>query len=98
RKTIVPEGGTFTPKQLHFDKRNSKLYWSDREGMRVMRSNLDGSRIETLVDSSQGDERPGRDQTKWCVAITVDPDRAQIYWTQQHAHHALTRPIFPARI
>ncbi len=55
RTIIVPVGGTFTPKQLHLDKKNSKLYWSDREGMRVMRSNFDGSRIETLVDASQGD-------------------------------------------
>src|SRR5712671_179323 len=43
RTTIVPEGGTFTPKQLQLDRKNNKLYWSDREGMRVMRSNLDGS-------------------------------------------------------
>src|SRR2546427_2438352 len=64
RKTIVPEGGTFTPKQLHLEKKSGKLYWCDREGMRVMRSNLDGSKIETLVDSSQGDTRPGKDQTK----------------------------------
>src|SRR4029077_15380688 len=81
RKTIVPEGGTFTPKQLHLEKKSGKLYWCDREGMRVMRCNLDGSNIETLVDSSQGDTRPGRDQTKWCVGITVDPNRGKIYWT-----------------
>jgi hypothetical protein len=37
RRMIVREGGTFTPKQLHLDKKNGKLYWSDREGMRVMR-------------------------------------------------------------
>ena len=35
--TIVPEGATHTPKQLQLDKKNGKLYWSDREGMRVMR-------------------------------------------------------------
>ena len=46
---IVPPGGTFTPKQLQLDKQNGKLYWSDREGMRVMRSNVDGSDVETLV-------------------------------------------------
>ncbi len=38
--TIVPPGGTFTPKQLHLEKKSGKLYWSDREGMRVMRANL----------------------------------------------------------
>src|SRR3984885_3922909 len=49
--TIVPAGGTFTPKQLQIEKSTGKLYWCDREGMRVMRSNLDGSNIETLVDT-----------------------------------------------
>src|ERR1700751_4573109 len=43
---IVPPGGTFTPKQLQLDEKNRKLYWCDREGMRVMRANLDGSKIE----------------------------------------------------
>jgi len=88
RKTIIPTGVTHTPKQLHLDKKNGTLYWSDREGMRVMRSNLDGSQIETLVDTSQGDARPGRDATKWCVGITVDPKRGQIYWTQKGPDNA----------
>ena len=74
RRFIVPPGGTFTPKQLHLDKANGKLYWSDREGMRVMRSNLDGSQIETLVQTGQG-ENDRLDQTRWCVGITVDPER-----------------------
>ena len=98
RKTIVPEGGTFTPKQLHLAKETGKLYWCDREGMRVMRSNLDGSKIETLVDSSQGDERPGKDQTKWCVGITVDPVRGQIYWTQKGPEKSGKGRIFRANI
>src|SRR6266849_9854216 len=49
---IVRNGSTFTPKQLQLDRKNKKLYWSDREGMRIMRANLDGSKIETLVDTS----------------------------------------------
>lgn len=83
RTTIVPEGATFTPKQLHLDKRNGKLYWCDREGMRVMRANLNGSDIETLIDTSQGENRPGRDPRKWCVGITVDAERGQFYWSQK---------------
>jgi len=83
RKTIIPQGGTFTPKQLQLDKENAKLYWCDREGMRVMRANLDGSNIETLVDTSHGDPRPGPDATRWCVGIAVDPERGHIYWTQK---------------
>src|SRR6184192_4955397 len=65
RVTIISEGKTFTPKQLHLEKKSGKLYWCDREGMRVMRANLDGSNIETLVDTSKGDARPGTDLTKW---------------------------------
>ena len=53
--TIVPVGATFTAKQLKLDRQNDKLYWSDREGMRVMRANLDGSNIETLVETGHGD-------------------------------------------
>src|ERR1700675_3554892 len=83
RRYIVPEGGTFTPKQLHLDKENGKLYWCDREGMRVMRANLDGSNIETLVDTSEGDARPGHDLRKWCVGIAVDVERGHFYWTQK---------------
>ena len=98
RKTIVSEGQTFTPKQLYLDKKNRKLYWSDREGMRVMRSNLDGSKLETLVDSSQGDARPGRDARKWCVGIAVDTDRGQIYWTQKGPDDAEQGRIFRAGI
>src|SRR5262249_29835790 len=96
--TIVPEGGTFTPKQLHLEKASGKLYWSDREGMRVMRSNLDGSNLETLLDSSQGEARPGQDQTKWCVGITVDPKRRQFYWTQKGGDDAGVGRIFRANL
>jgi len=72
RKTIVPEGATFTPKQLQLDKRHGKLYWCDREGMRVMRAHLDGSGIETLVQTGST-EADRLDQTKWCVGIALDP-------------------------
>jgi hypothetical protein len=82
RKVIVPQGATFTPKQIHLDNENGKLYWCDREGMRVMRCNLDGSKIENLVVTGK-DENDRGDQTRWCVGITVDPKRGQIYWTQK---------------
>jgi sugar lactone lactonase YvrE len=86
--TIVPPGGTFTPKQLQIDEGTAKLYWCDREGMRVMRADLDGSNIETLVDTSQGDPRPGPDPSKWCVGVAVDVDRRKLYWTQKGADNA----------
>ncbi|KAA1176512.1 3-hydroxyacyl-CoA dehydrogenase [Rhizobium tropici] len=95
RRTIIPEGTTFTPKQIHLDKDGGKLYWSDREGMRVMRSNLDGSQIETLVIAGQGDV-DRRDATKWCVGITIDPEARQIYWTQKGPDNAEQGRIFRA--
>ena len=96
RKTIVPQGATFTPKQLKLDKQGGKIYWSDREGMRVMRVNFDGSEIETLVDTSRGDARPGLDANKWCVGIAVDHDGGKIYWTQKGGDNANEGRIFRA--
>jgi hypothetical protein len=97
RKVIVPEGGTFTPKQIHLDKKNGKLYWCDREGMRVMRADLDGSQIETVVEAGRGDD-DRRDQTRWCVGITIDPLRKQIYWTQKGPDNAGLGRLFRTNI
>jgi DNA-binding beta-propeller fold protein YncE len=96
--TIVPKGATFTPKQLQLEKKSKKLYWCDREGMRVMRANFDGSNIETLVDTSKGDPRPGPDATKWCVGIAVDVEGGKFYWTQKGADNANQGRIFRANI
>jgi sugar lactone lactonase YvrE len=93
---IVPTGRTFTPKQLQLDKKNRKLYWSDREGMRVMRCDLHGSHLETLLDTSQGESRPGKDQTKWCVGIAVDVNGGKFYWTQKGNDNAGQGRIFRA--
>ena len=95
---IVPPGGTFTPKQLQLDEKNRKLYWCDREGMRVMRANLDGTGIETLVDTSEGDARPGKDILKWCVGIALDVEAGKLYWTQKGPDNAGEGRIFRANL
>ncbi|MFD8005783.1 3-hydroxyacyl-CoA dehydrogenase [Streptomyces mirabilis] len=82
RTTIVPSGGTHTPKQLHFEAAGRKLYWGDREGMRVMRCDLDGRNVETLVQTGQGED-DRRDETRWCVGVAVDPVGGHLYWTQK---------------
>jgi hypothetical protein len=79
-RTLVPSGGTFTPKQIKTD--GVKIYWADREGMRIMRANRDGSNVETLVETGRGDA-DRRDARHWCVGIALDPTRHQIYWTQK---------------
>jgi hypothetical protein len=97
RKIIVAQGQTHTPKQIILDKEGGKLYWCDREGMRVMRCNLDGSRLETLVEAGHGDvER--RDATRWCVGLTIDPKLSKLYWTQKGPDNAGRGRIFRANL
>jgi hypothetical protein len=93
--TIVPNGKTFTPKQLQLDKRNSRLYWCDREGMRVMRANLDGSNIETLIRTGEG-EADRADLTRWCVGIAIDVQSGKLYWTQKGSDNGGVGRIFRA--
>ena len=76
------------PSSFQLEKTSGKLYWCDREGMRLMRADLDGSNIETLVDTSQGDSRPGPDARKWCVGVAVDIGGDQVYWTQKGPDNA----------
>ncbi|WP_354133635.1 3-hydroxyacyl-CoA dehydrogenase [Bradyrhizobium sp. S3.9.1] len=97
RKTIVPQGHTHTPKQIILDKKGGKLYWCDREGMRVMRCNLDGSRLETLIEAGHG-EADRKDQTRWCVGLAIDPKFGRIYWTQKGPDNAGLGRIFRANV
>ena len=94
---IVPVGGTFTPKQLQLDKKNGNLYWSDREGMRVMRCNLNGSNIETLIETGHG-EADRRDARNWCVGIALDVEAGMFYWTQKGPDNAGQGRIFRANL
>ncbi len=97
RKTIVPRGHTHTPKQIILDKKGGKLYWCDREGMRVMRCNLEGSRLETLIEAGHG-EADRKDQTRWCVGLAIDPKFGRIYWTQKGPDNAGLGRIFRANV
>ncbi|WP_246230286.1 3-hydroxyacyl-CoA dehydrogenase [Bradyrhizobium cytisi] len=97
RKTIVPQGHTHTPKQIILDKKGGKLYWCDREGMRLMRCNLDGSRLETLIEAGHS-EADRKDQTRWCVGLAIDPKFGRIYWTQKGPDNAGLGRIFRANV
>lgn len=78
--TIVPKGYTHTPKQLTIARHSRKLYWSDREGMRVMRADMDGGDVEVLY--VVGDVQ-GKRVEDWCVGIAVDEEAGQVFWTQK---------------
>jgi hypothetical protein len=95
RRTIVPVGVTHTPKQLQLA--GDKLYWCDREGMKVMRCSLDGTQVETLVATGSGEE-DSKDARNWCVGIAVDPVNRQFYWTQKGGDNANEGRIFRAPI
>jgi DNA-binding beta-propeller fold protein YncE len=97
RITIVPPGGTYTPKQITLDRRSGKLYWGDREGMRVMRANIDGSEIEALVQTGSTDADRA-DLTNWCVGIAVDPNWDEVYWTQKGTDDGNVGRLFRAPI
>jgi hypothetical protein len=97
RKTIVAQGDTHSPKQIILDKKGGKLYWCDREGMRVMRCNLDGSQLETLIEAGRG-EADSRDATRWCVGLTIDPKFGHIYWSQKGPDNAGLGRIFRANV
>lgn len=95
RTAIVAPGSTHTPKQLILDRPTGKLYWGDREGMRVMRCNFDGSELETLVQTGEGDE-DRKDQTRWCVGVAIDHDWNEIWWTQKGPDNAELGRLFRA--
>jgi len=95
--TIIPQGGTFTPKQLQLDKKNGRLYWSDREGMRVMRSKLDGSQLETLIETGHG-EADRHEAKNWCVGMALDVEGGKLYWTQKGNDDAGEGRIFRANL
>ncbi len=62
-----------------------------------MRCNLDGSQLETLIEAGRG-ETDRRDQTRWCVGLTIDPKFGHIYWTQKGPDNAGLGRIFRANV
>ena len=98
RKTIVPQGGTFTPKQLQLEKKQRKAVLVRPRGHAPDARQPRRFNIETLVDTSQGDARPGPDATKWCVGVAVDVDGGKVYWTQKGPDNAGKGRIFRAGI
>ena len=64
-------------------KRSGKLYWCDREGMRVMRANLDGSQYRDARRDGPRRSQAGPGSEQWCVGIAIDPVRSKFYWTPE---------------
>ncbi|QGI88580.1 hypothetical protein CEK25_003536 [Fusarium fujikuroi] len=84
-RTVVPRGRVHTPKQLHISQGSKKIYFCDREGLRIHRCNLDGSEHEILVQTGDFAQEfdKAADQTNWPVGITVSENLGKVFWTQK---------------
>src|SRR6266566_1491311 len=85
RKTIVTD--CHLPDGIVVDAEAGHIYWTNMgvpslDDGSIERANLDGSDVETLVETGRGD-KDRRDETRWCVGITIDPKHEKIYWTQK---------------
>jgi hypothetical protein len=71
---VVKPAETHTPKQIQLDVVHGKIYWSDRDGLKIQRSNLDGSANEVLVS---GLKNP--------VGMELDIAKGYFYWSDRNA-------------
>ncbi|KAL1617883.1 hypothetical protein SLS56_010805 [Neofusicoccum ribis] len=84
RVVVPPNSIIHTPKQLVVDASSKRLYFCDRQGLRVMRCNFDGSDLKCLV--CNGDWRVDAerdDPMRWCVGIAIAPALGKVFWTQK---------------
>lgn len=98
-RQIVPSGAVNTPKQLVVVAEHKKLYFCDREGLRVFRCNYDGSLLELLIDNrGSGASQETPEHSKWCVGIAVSPKLGKFFWTQKGVSKGRKGRIFTANI
>lgn len=95
---VLHPGKIHTPKQMVIDQEHNKIYVCDREGLRVMRLNLDGSGLETLYQSGDWSTEPDKsaDASFWPVGITLSKKLGKIFWTQKGHSKANEGRIFAA--
>ncbi|KAE8318251.1 hypothetical protein BDV41DRAFT_560993 [Aspergillus transmontanensis] len=98
-QTVVAPGMINTPKQLTLDSAAKKLYFCDREGLRVCRCNFDGTDFTVLIQTGQyKDPQEVNDAKNWCVGVAVAPRLGKFYWTQKGASKGGQGRIFCANI
>ncbi|KAG9602759.1 NAD(P)-binding protein, partial [Aureobasidium melanogenum] len=99
-KTVIQPGAVHTPKQIYVDKPNKKLYFCDREGLRVHRSNLDGSAHEVIIKRGdwQTEKDKVEDQTNWPVGVAVSHKLKKFFWTQKGPSKSTKGRIFSANL
>lgn len=96
---VLPPGTLITPKQLVVDQSGNRLYVCDREGLRIVRCHLDGSRLEDVVrtgDPANAEHRA--DPMRYCVGLAIDWHHRIMYWTQKGPPKGNKGRIFRASI
>lgn len=95
---VLQPGEVHTAKQMIIDQENNKIYFCDREGLRVMRCNLDGTQRETLYQSGDWQTEPEKvaDAAFWPVGIAVSKRLKKFFWTQKGHSKAGEGRIFSA--
>ena len=76
---VLAPGEVHTPKQMVIDQEANKIYFCDREGLRVMRCDLDGAHLETLYQSGN------------CKG---DPSLCLLQLEAQHTFHSIVKCLF----
>lgn len=97
-RTVVKTGEVHTPKQLTIDQESNKLYYCDREGLRVWRCNLDGTHQEVIYKTGDWEKEPEKsaDPTLWPVGVTISKKLNRFFWTQKGHSKAGEGRIFSA--
>lgn len=76
-RDLVAPGAMTTGKQLTTDGAG-RLYWGDREGLRVSTVRVDGTGLRDVVVN-----KPAPDRLAECVGVAVDHGHGHLYWTQK---------------
>ncbi|KAF2156254.1 YWTD domain-containing protein [Myriangium duriaei CBS 260.36] len=100
-QTIVKPGDAHTCKQCTVDQINHKLYFCDREGLRIFRVNLDGSNRELLIQTGDWRNDPDsftQDPCNWPVGIAISHRLGKFFWTQKGPSKGNKGRIFAANL
>lgn len=99
-KYVVKPGDVHTPKQMVIDQTNNRIYFCDREGLRILRCDLDGANIETIYQSGDWETEPDKmsNATFWPVGIAISPKLNKFFWTQKGHSKANEGRIFSASL
>ncbi|SMQ49651.1 unnamed protein product [Zymoseptoria tritici ST99CH_3D7] len=97
---VLKPGEIHTPKQMVIDQETDQIYVCDREGLRVMRCNLDGSNLETLYRTGDWETEQEKvdDGTYWPVGISISKKLGKFFWTQKGHAKADEGRIFSANL